>query len=94
MIREYPVSEVKIDKSFINRVELRTEDEVVVGAMIPDDVIGTIFLNSLQGAVVRYASKLASGTYSVDWQKLTLLKASSSVCGITVALQIKSNLQL
>ncbi len=34
MIREYPVSEVKIDKSFINRVELRTEDEVVVGAMI------------------------------------------------------------
>lgn len=34
VIREYPVSEIKIDRSFINREVLTREDEVVVGSII------------------------------------------------------------
>mgnify|MGYP002624080629 FL=1 len=34
VIREYPVSEIKIDKSFIDRDELTREDEAVVGSVI------------------------------------------------------------
>jgi EAL domain-containing protein (putative c-di-GMP-specific phosphodiesterase class I)/GGDEF domain-containing protein len=34
VIREYPVSEIKIDKSFIDRADLTREDEAIVGSVI------------------------------------------------------------
>ena len=63
---------------------------MAIGTVTSVGVIGTMFLNPLQGAVVRYASRLASGKCNVELRRLLLVKVSSSVSGMVVALQITS----